>query len=180
MHSPMGCGQGGSSSCVAYPVVVVPSGVCCRFDALEQAVFKGAEARAKMAEDARVLRQEVAAVRDHGTATDGAVAALRAAAQAYEPRLVEIEAEHRETARQVQEQDSRIVEVETQVRRCRASPAAAVLPPAVSASRLLHHAAAAVSACRAPPGLRCGILLVGGGACQHACDSHVSCVSCHR
>jgi len=56
-----------------------------RFDALEQAMFKGVEAGAKLAEDARPLRQEVAVARDSFASADAAVATLRAVAHAYDP-----------------------------------------------------------------------------------------------
>lgn len=89
---------------------------------MEEASFKAAEARAKMAEDTRKLRQEVAQARDATAATDGAVAALRQLAQAYEPRIAEAEADVRDAAQQVQQQGARILEIEAQVRapdRCR-------------------------------------------------------------
>eukprot|EP00892_Ulva_mutabilis_P002802 jgi/Ulvmu1/12522/UM090_0009.1 len=86
-----------------------------RFDELEQAVFKGAEARMKMAEDARKLQHEVAQARDATSATDASITTLRQTTQALDPRIAAIEASQHDTAELVQEHRSRIQEVETQV-----------------------------------------------------------------
>ena len=75
----------------------------------------GSEARAKMAEDTRKLRQEVAQARDAAAATDASVTALRHFAEAYDPRITALEGEQHETADRVQKQHGRIVEVEAQV-----------------------------------------------------------------